>query len=778
MRTSLGLTILVMGLIGMVLAIATGEAYRHLALENQRAAFVELAKLKVDDIIQEVTDDTVQLGVTAQGAPGFKQAFRKGEIEDVVRQLDQHFHRAFVTLGRVNLAKIYALDKNYQLITSSSEGHPDFSSSEPACQGLLASSTHRQGAERLKPVSRLCQTNGNPYIAVLTPIGGLRLQGYLLLIVNPIGNIAAAEQGLGTPLRISLPAKHQQIAQSESWPAKIEDNILLASYLMQTVNGDPYLQLTFASDISELLQRLAKTRNIIFTIAIVVIILTALLVLVTFNRTALLPLRKLAQHLRLVQQDKSLLGQPVKVHGNAEVAELAADFNNMSSELHALYKALENMAFTDTLTGMANRALFYNRLEQAVLNMQRYKSQFAVFMMDLDRFKNINDTLGHHFGDQILQEVAQRLQGVLRKSDTVARLGGDEFAALLPSVEYEDGITIVAEKIVEVMSKPIVIEGHSLTIGVSIGVVHCPRDGDNPNLLMRRADVAMYKAKRQSKGYLFYEQSMDSHSLFELTMEAELRKAVEAGSFELHYQPKIDIQSKRILGVEALIRWIHPEHGFIAPDQFIPLAEQSGLIHPITEWVLNTALAQANKWQRQGMDIGVAVNLSAYSLNDATLLDMVATALAVSDVPARLLTLELTESAIMSDASCALDILTRLDAMGVRLSVDDFGTGYSSLAYLKRLPVDEIKIDKSFVMDMMEDANDAVIVRSTIDLAHNMGMKVVAEGIENSEIWDRLSELHCNMGQGFYMCRPCQAKDLAQWLEESPWGLGGGKAAN
>jgi EAL domain-containing protein (putative c-di-GMP-specific phosphodiesterase class I) len=295
---------------------------------------------------------------------------------------------------------------------------------------------------------------------------------------------------------------------------------------------------------------------------------------------------------------------------------------------------------------------------------------------------------------------------------------------------------------------------------------------------MRRADVAMYKAKRQSKGYLFYEQSMDSHSLFELTMEAELRKAVEAGSFELHYQPKIDIQRKRILGVEALIRWIHPEHGFIAPDQFIPLAEQSGLIHPITEWVLNTALAQANKWQRQGMDIGVAVNLSAYSLNDATLLDMVATALAVSDVPARLLTLELTESAIMSDASCALDILTRLDAMGVRLSVDDFGTGYSSLAYLKRLPVDEIKIDKSFVMDMMEDANDAVIVRSTIDLAHNMGMKVVAEGIENSEIWDRLSELHCNMGQGFYMCRPCQAKDLAQWLEESPWGLGGGKAAN
>jgi diguanylate cyclase (GGDEF)-like protein len=474
--------------------------------------------------------------------------------------------------------------------------------------------------------------------------------------------------------------------------------------------------------------------------------------------------------LRRVQKDKSQLGEKVAVSGNTEIVELATDFNNMSSELNTLYRTLENMAFTDALTGMPNRVLFYDRLEQATLTTSRYNTQYAVMMMDLNRFKNINDTLGHHIGDQILKTVGERLQLILRKSDTIARLGGDEFSALLPAVDGDENATIVAQKIVNALNEPISVEGRSLSVGISIGIVRCPRDGHNSSLLMQRADIAMYHAKREGLGFVFYEESMVNDNLFELTMESELRQAVESKNFELYYQPKIDIQEGNITGAEALIRWIHDEHGFISPEKFIPLAEQTGLIQPLTEWVLEQALSQCAAWHANNIHIGISVNLSAYSLNDIHLLDTVRHALARAKIEPHWLTLELTETAIMSDADRALTTLSRLNSMGVRLSVDDFGTGYSSLAYLKRFPVDEIKIDKSFVMDMLDDASDAVIVRSTIDLAHNMGMKVVAEGIETQDAWDTLAVLGCNIGQGYHMCRPCPAADFEKWVHESPWG--------
>jgi EAL domain-containing protein (putative c-di-GMP-specific phosphodiesterase class I) len=288
---------------------------------------------------------------------------------------------------------------------------------------------------------------------------------------------------------------------------------------------------------------------------------------------------------------------------------------------------------------------------------------------------------------------------------------------------------------------------------------------------MQRADVAMYHAKRKGQSFTFYDLAMDQDNLFEITMETALREAVEQGNFDLYYQPKINLQLGRITGVEALIRWTHPEHGFISPEKFIPLAEQTNQIQPLTHWVLNTALRQCAQWHAEGIKIGVSVNLSAHSLSDINLLDTIRHALAQAQIAPEWLTLELTETAIMSDASRALHTLSRLDSMNVRLSVDDFGTGYSSLAYLKRFPVDEIKIDKSFVIDMLEDASDAVIVRSTIDLAHNMGMSVVAEGIESQAAWDKLAALHCNFGQGFYMCRPCPAEQLDEWLHNSPWGV-------
>lgn len=771
MRTSLGLVVLIMGALGMVLAIATAATYRHLAFENQREAFIELAKLKIDDLLESVIRESIELGVSAQANPGFRTAFRGRDTGAISQQLDEHFHRAFVTLNVLKLAKIYAFDADFRYIATSNEGDAALAGPSSVCHGLINEALPRRGAERLKPMSRLCVIDGYPYLNLLVPIGGLHVDGYLMLAIDPTNNLAGAEEGLGMPLHLALADGRERYA-SPRWPApSASENILMVDYILKTPSDQPFLRFTFASDVSELHKQLGKTRNLIFAVASFVMLITGLFAIGILEHTALAPLKTLTNHLHRVRHDKSFLGERVMVRGNVEIVGLAEDFNEMSGELHALYQTLETLAFTDGLTGLANRALFYDHLQQALLSTERTKIPFALLVMDLDRFKFVNDTLGHHVGDQLLHEVGGRLRSILRKSDTVARLGGDEFAALLLAVESDEAATVVSEKIIQTLSAPIDIEGHSLTVGVSIGIVHCPRDGTESNQLVQRADIAMYHAKRHGSGYASYDAEMAGDNLFAVTMETELREAIKNQAFALYFQPKISMRRGHIIGTEALIRWIHPQYGFIPPDKFIPLAEQTGLIQPLTQWVLTTALTQCAEWNARGIHVGVSVNLSANSLTDHSTIDMVKDALAHSTADSNWLTLELTETAIMADAAKALVTLSELAGMGVRLAIDDFGTGYSSLAYLKRLPVDEIKIDRSFVMDMAKDANDAVIVRSTIDLAHNMGLRVVAEGIETQEIWTMLTELGCDQGQGFLMGRPVPPKEFEQWLIESPWGL-------
>ncbi|HHI94729.1 MAG TPA: EAL domain-containing protein [Gammaproteobacteria bacterium] len=769
MRISLGFIILIMGLLGMMLAVATGEAYQRLALDNQRESFIALAKLKIHAIIEDLTQDSVKMGLNAQASADFHQAVLSKNPTRISLQLDEHFHRAFVTLGRIKLIKMYVYDNEFNLIAISNEGEPALPNNKPICTKLLQKISSRSKTARLKPVSELCRIGMRPVLTTIVPIGGLQIKGYLQMIIDPTPDFAAADSDLGTPLKLAGPDKTIYY-QSTNWPEVLNKNILLAEYDLRTPQNQQFFSLTFASNIAKLRKQLSTTRNFIFSIAAIIMLGTTLVALLMLQHTALSPLNILTNHLRRVQKDKSQLGTKVVVSGNKEIVELATDFNNMSSELSTLYRTLENMAFTDALTGMPNRVLFYDRLEQITLTTPRYETQFALMMMDLNRFKNINDTLGHHIGDQLLKTVGERLQMILRESDTVARLGGDEFAALLPTISHDEGVTIVAEKIVNALNKPITVEGRNLSIGISIGLVRCPRDGDKATLLMQHADVAMYHAKRKGLGYVFYDKNMDSENLLELTMESDLRQAIENENIELYYQPKIDLQHNHITGAEALIRWEHDEHKHISPEKFIPLAEQTGLIQPLTEWVLEQALTQCAAWHKNNINIGVSINLSAYSLNDIDLIDTIHHALATANIEPQWLTLELTETAIMSDANRALNTLSQINAMGVRLSVDDFGTGYSSLAYLKRFPVDEIKIDKSFVIDMLNDVSDAVIVRSTIDLAHNMGMEVVAEGIESQDAWDKLAELGCNLGQGYHMCRPCPAADFEKWIYESSWG--------
>ncbi len=430
--------------------------------------------------------------------------------------------------------------------------------------------------------------------------------------------------------------------------------------------------------------------------------------------------------------------------------------------------AKEHQALHDALTGLPNRVLFRDRIQQSVRAAERRHGGLAVMIMDLDHFKEVNDTLGHHHGDVLLQEVAERLKTTLRTSDTVARLGGDEFGVLLPEVEGVDDALAVAEVLQSALREPFVVDGLTLEMGGSIGIACHPDHGDHVEVLIQRADIAMYSAKESGRGFSLYEPQQDHYSPRRLSLAGELRSALESGQLELHYQPKADVISGRIIGVEALVRWNHPRHGLLGPEEFVPIAEQTGLIVPLTRWVLAAAMRQCRAWQEQGYELSVAVNLSARSFLDTALAVDIPQLLKVHNIDPTFLELEVTESTIMLDPARATATLERLSEIGLTLSIDDFGTGYSSLANLKRLPVDMIKIDKSFVLEMATEHSDAAIVRSTIELAHNLGLQVIAEGVEDRQIWEELARLGCDFAQGYYLSRPLPADKLAPKLGMAP----------
>jgi diguanylate cyclase (GGDEF)-like protein len=427
------------------------------------------------------------------------------------------------------------------------------------------------------------------------------------------------------------------------------------------------------------------------------------------------------------------------------------------------------LATHDALTGLPNRALLRDRVEQAVRATHRTGRHVALMLLDLDRFKEVNDTLGHHHGDLLLQQVGPRLSAALRDSDTVARLGGDEFVVLVPDVASPTDATAIAEKIASTFDASFTLDGVALDVDTSIGIAITPDDGDGFDQLLQRADVAMYVAKESHVGVNRYNPDHDAHSPTRLALLGELRRAIEdPDQLLLHYQPKADVSTRRIVGVEALARWQHPTRGLVAPNEFIPAAERTGLIKPLTHRVLTIALAQARCWADAGVDLRVAVNVSARCLLDLDFPTQVRALLDEHGVDATMLELELTESTIMSDPGRALEVLTSLHDMGVLLSIDDFGTGYSSMAYLKELPVDELKIDRAFVSGIADGGSDAAIVRSTVELARNLDLCVVAEGVETERVWNQLVQLGCDVAQGYYLSRPLPAEHLLAWLSTDP----------
>jgi diguanylate cyclase len=427
----------------------------------------------------------------------------------------------------------------------------------------------------------------------------------------------------------------------------------------------------------------------------------------------------------------------------------------------------QHQALHDSLTGLANRDLLAERTGQAVLAAQRHGDQVGLLLIDLDRFKEVNDTLGHHYGDLLLQQIAARLHETVRDMDTVARLGGDEFAVLLPRVSSVYEVEQVGRRLVTALARPADLDGLVVDVSASLGVAIYPNDSIDADQLLQHADIAMYMAKRAHLGVAVYDSSLDGSSPKQLTLLGELRRAVEeGGELVLHYQPKAEMESGVVCGVEALVRWQHPAHGLLGPSEFIPLAEQTGLIEALTRYVLTEALAQCRTWRLQGTEVPVAVNVAARCLLDLEFPAQVAELLDRHEVPATLLTLELTESAIVADPDRAQLVLAALRALGVRLSIDDFGTGYSSMAYLRTLPVDELKIDRTFVTDMRNETSNKAIVRAVLDLARNLDLRVVAEGVEDSATWTELGLLGCDSSQGYFLSRPLPAAQITAWLAE------------
>ncbi|MDH5599877.1 MAG: EAL domain-containing protein [Gammaproteobacteria bacterium] len=440
------------------------------------------------------------------------------------------------------------------------------------------------------------------------------------------------------------------------------------------------------------------------------------------------------------------------------------------SERNNYIKELEHKAMYDSLTDLPNRTLLHDYISHSIEKAAVQDSTVTILIVDIVSIREINDVMGHNNGDVVLKKVAERLVKEVSNSGTVSRLGGDEFAILLPDVSAKN-INTTTNKIQRLFKKPIIIDDTPIELEAAIGIAFYPSHGDEPDILLRHADIATQAAKNDIHGFNIYNPGDDPYNLRKIKLYGELRETITAKKLELYYQPKIDIKSGKIKSVEALARWPHPTEGMIPPVDFIPMIEQTGMIRPFTLWVLEQAIIQIRSWIDSGIHLSIAVNLSMRNLLDPSLPDYLGQLLKDYQVDAEMLSLEITESAVMSHPESAIALLEHLHDMGFKLSIDDFGTGYSSLTYLKKLPVHELKIDKSFIMGLTTNEDDAVIVRSTIDLAHNLGLTTVAEGIEEKDIYNILSALGCDVGQGYYFSRPIPSEQLSHWLTQSEWGL-------
>ncbi|GIX24463.1 MAG: phosphodiesterase [Caldimonas sp.] len=717
---------------------------------------------------------------------GFRSAVATKDAATIASVLLNHGQRIGASIALL-------LDADFALRATA---HPRAEALMPVVRRLAEQS----GAAAAGPVGEIAAFDGQVYQLVMVPVRAPLLIGWVVMgfdmaqtLVQELREITALHASLlvrgddGARWRIAASTLRSDQADalggldwtggSRAWRERllIAGEDFSARSLVLDAHADHRLRAVLMRSVDE---AVAPYRQLQLVLAMI----TGLGVVV-FAAGSVLTARRITTPVRALAQAAERLGRgdygsPIAIEAADEIGDLAQALEHMRQSVDAQQREITRLAYWDGLTGLPNRAQFRVSASAALAEAQRpvvlrpgdrrdgASTHVSVLMLDMDRFKHVNDVLGYDIGDDMLKQVARRLAQVcMRQGDLVARLGGDEFAVLLPGADTL-GALRVAERVAAALEAPLVLQDQTIDLRASIGVATSPDHGQDADTLLNRAEVAMYAAKRRGAGALSYDPALDSGSARTLSLLGALRRAIDQGELRLALQPKVSLRTAAIEGAEALVRWQHPQRGWVPPMEFIPFAEQTGFIRSLTAWILDECLRTWRVLQAQGLAVPLSVNLSTRDLMDLDLPQKFASALQRHGVPAEALCLEITESAIMDDPARAQLTLQHLHEMGVRLAIDDFGTGYSSLAYLKRLPVDELKIDKSFVMQMDRDSDDAKIVRSTVDLAHNLGLSVVAEGVETPSHWRVLRGLGCDYAQGYLIARPLSVAQFATWASQ------------
>ncbi len=765
-----GLLTVVVQLVGLFLVDTVGTANARHAIDDQ----LVVGERMLAELLQKRVSMLTQAARVLAADYAFREALASHDDETIVSALENHGARI-----DAQVMMLVGLDGRVVARTGSTV-------SAPIWQSLVVRKAGKSGgpvgASIVRLEDRLYQIVAMPVAAPL-PVGWV-VMGFAIddAVARDLRRVTSLDvtfldrstDGRWHAAASTLTPSSRAVVERRMADASLsnDDPVLLGA---EPVVGRVARQPTIGDEpVATLLQvslekALAPSRALMRELAAIALagLLVTMLFCIAIARGIARPVRQLAGFARRMAAGH-YEEQPL-IERVDEIGDLSTAFEQMRQRIESRERRIMDLAYRDVLTGLPNRALFSDRLQQAVAHARRTGQALSVLILDIDRFAYVNDTLGHHVGDRLLRHFAERLDAVMRREpDTVARLGGDEFAVLLPATDI-DGARTVAHKIRQAIDQPANLDQHLVDVDASIGIACFPDHGDDHDGLLRRADMAMYLAKRNNTGFAIYDVRYDEHSAARLSLMGELRRAVEEDQLVVHYQPKVALRPGGRPSVEALVRWQHPRRGFIPPIEFIPFAEQTGYIRAVTMWVLEEVVAQCDRWRDDGLDLDVSINISARDLLNVELPTRFAALLEQHRCPPRSVCLEITESAILEDATHALENLDRLSALGCRLAIDDYGTGYSSLSYLKKLPVDELKIDRSFVMNMLTQQDDDVIVQSTIDLAHNMKLTVTAEGVEDQATFDRLRAMGCDGAQGYLMSRPLPADELAQWMREARW---------
>ena len=746
------LAIILLGVISAVTVYVNARTYRDLAFDFQRQYMTQLVAAESADILSEDAVSARRLGLRIQGLDSFRVPFAAGDERGVSSVLDAQFRQAPVTSNAVNLVELYAFDTDFSL---SGRSPRNADTDGIICPGLVDRLKLRQGGQRLKPLYELCLFDGKPYLASIAPAGGLVPTGFIQVVTDPVPKLSRIGSRLKMPVYITLP-DGTLLYVAPDWTEDSQAHDVMVDYILPASDSRPALKIAALRNADNLVMQIEKTNNRLLLIVAMIIIATVVLALLLVKYSVLKPLRELSY--QLIDEWSGRKGES----GGLSVPE--KDRPVSFHALGELYETLHDMAIRDPLTGIYNRALLEDRLKQLIAEHRRTPGLAAVLLIDLVRFKYVNDLMGHHTGDLLLQDVVRRIAGEVRESDTLARLGGDEFVVILPDTDLEQAKQ-VAQKIIQSMDSEFEVEGHKLSASVSIGVVLMPEHGGDVDTLLRNADYAMYSAKENRLGYAIYDPSKtDDIALARMSLDGVLNEDIEQNDLYLVYQPVIDIRADKVSYIETLVRWRQPDGKILMPDVFIRVAEQSGLIGQLSEWVIETACRELADLRQENPGLCAGVNLSMHNLHDFNLIEKIRSILERNQLMPEALLIEITETGVMLDPNQVIKTLDQLAAIGVRLSIDDFGTGHSSLLHLKRMPVHTLKVDKSFVIDMDSDEESASIVEATIDLAHSLGLSVTAEGVESGVVLEMLKEMGCDFCQGYYVSMPMTRHEVQVWL--------------